>query len=173
LDYLGVGINSKSYTFIQEYDYNRIPVVGDWNGDRKTEIGVYHILNGDWNLDYNGDGEWDSGYDKWYNFETTSVNPIIGDWNGDGKSKIGVFKDGTWHLDYNGDGSVIKVYSFEITGSSPIIGDWNGDGKSKIGVYNTLNGDWNLDYNGNGAWDATADKVYNIGVGTPVVGKWS
>ena len=56
---------------------------------------------------------------------------------------------------------------------TPVVGDWNGDGKSKIGAYNSLIGDWNLDYDGNGVWNATADKAYNIGVGTPVVGKWS
>jgi hypothetical protein len=108
--------------------------------------------------------------DKGYNFG--GETPVVGDWNGDGKSKVGVFKDGAWRLDYYGNGSMI-TYSFGLTGSKPVIGDWNGDGKSKIGVYNSLNGDWNLDYNGNGVWDTTADKGYNIGVGTPVVGKWS
>jgi hypothetical protein len=42
-----------------------------------------------------------------------------------------------------------------------------------VGVYNSLNGDLNLDYDGNGVWDATADKVYNFGVGIPVVGTLS
>jgi hypothetical protein len=168
LDYYGEGKYSKSYAFFDQVpDYDHTPVVGDWNGDRKTDIGVYNIYNGDWNLDYDGNGD----SDKWYNFGVGIWTPVVGDWNGDGKSKIGIYKDGAWRLDYNGDGSVIKVYSFGTTGSAPIIGDWNGDGKSKIGVYK--DGTWNLDYDGNGVWDATVDKGYNIGVGTPVVGKWS
>jgi hypothetical protein len=171
LDYLGAGTYSTTYSFIGPDLYTKYkPVVGDWNGDKITELGVYNNQNGVWYLDYNGDGQRNSGSETvGYNFGVGT--PVIGDWNGDGKFKIGVFKDGVWNLDYIGNGSVIKVYSFGSTGSTPIIGDWNGDGKSKIGVYN--NGDWNLDYDGNGVWDATADKVYNIGVGTPVVGKWS
>ena len=31
-------------------------VVGDWNGDGKTEIGIYQ--NGAWYLDYDGSGNW-------------------------------------------------------------------------------------------------------------------
>ena len=104
--------------------------------------------------------------------------PLIGDWNGEGKSRIGVFKDGVWRLDYDGDSiwnaSVDKSYTFQgLAGWTPVIGDWNGDGKDKIGVYNTLSGDWYLDYDGNGVWDETIDKGYNIGLGTPVIGKWS
>jgi uncharacterized cupin superfamily protein len=178
LDYLGVGTYSTTYNpyTYPNPDYEHTPVVGDWNGDRKTEIGVYNSLNGDWNLDFDRNGEWwNSGSDKWYNLGGSGWIPVVGDWNGDGTTKMGVYRatEGTWRLDYYGNGSVIKAYSFGTSGSTPIIGDWNGDGKSKIGVYNTNNGDWNLDYDGNGLWDATADKVYNIGVGTPVVGKWS
>ncbi len=162
----------QTYSFIQEYDYNRVPVVGDWNGDGKTETGVYNNVDGTANLDYNGNGNWDAGSDIARNFDVGYWTPVTGDWNGDKKSKMGVFKDGSWRLDYYGNGSLIKVYTLGTTASKPLTGDWNGDGKSKVGVYNSLNGDWNLDYNGNGVWDATADKVYNFGVGIPVVGTW-
>jgi hypothetical protein len=172
LDYSGEGKYSYFPIFIGD-DYTHIPIVGDWNGDRKTEMGVYNIVNGYWNLDYDGNGVWNSGSDKAFNFGVGVWTPVVGDWNGNGTTKIGVYKDGEWRLDYLGNGSVIKVYRFGALGSSPVVGDWNGDGKAKIGVYNPNNGDWNLDYDGNGVWDATADKVYNIGVGTPVVGKWS
>jgi len=173
LDYSGEGTYS-TYSFIGPDPYQSyIPVVGDWNGDRKTELGLYNILNGAWYLDYDGNGDWNSGSDRSYNFGVGVWTPVVGDWNGNGTSKIGVYKNGVWRLDYYGNGSLINVYSFGASGSTPIIGDWNGNGKSKIGIYNSLNGDWNLDYDGNGVWDATADKAYNMGVGTPVVGKWS
>ncbi len=42
-----------------------LSVVGDWNGDNTTEIGVYQ--NGNWYLDNNGNGVWDTG-DKNYGF---------------------------------------------------------------------------------------------------------
>jgi hypothetical protein len=141
-------------------------------------MGVYNKLSGAWYLDYDGNGDWNSGSDRGYNFGVGVWTPVVGDWNGNGTTKIGVYKDGEWRLDYDGNfawnASGDKSYTFRgMAGWTPVIGDWNGDGKSKIGLYNTNNGDWNLDYDGNGVWDATADKVYNIGVGTPVVGKWS
>jgi PKD repeat protein len=178
LDYYGVGTKSKFYTFPYADIYVYSPIVGDWNGDKITEIGAYTYTNGDWCLDYDGNGVWNSGLDRWYNLGGSGSMPVVGDWNGDGKDKIGVFKDGAWRLDYDGNfawnTSVNKSYTFVGgAGWMPVVGDWNGDGKDKIGVYNTINGDWNLDYDGNGVWDATADKGYNIGVGIPVVGKWS
>ena len=177
LDYSGGGAPYSAYysTFIfnGEYDYLSTPIVGDWNGKGKSKIGVYKYTTGDWYLDYDGDGEWNIGSDRGYNFGVTGWTPVVGDWNGDEKSKIGVFKDGAWRLDYYGNGSLIKEYSFGATGSIPVIGDWNGDGKAKIGVYK--DGDWYLDYDGNGVWDATADKEYSFGATgwIPIVGKWS
>ena len=61
-------------------------LLGDWNGDGKTEIGVFN--EGSWYLDYNGNGVWDG-------FATTEasafgwpgVTPVVGDWNGDGKDR--------------------------------------------------------------------------------------
>ena len=42
--------SDEMYTYGQPGD---IPVVGDWNGDGKDEIGVYRSP-GRWYLDYNG-----------------------------------------------------------------------------------------------------------------------
>ena len=53
-------------------------VLGDWNGDSKSEIGIYK--DGTWYLDYNGNGAWDSGIDKVYSFGTFDWTPIIGKW---------------------------------------------------------------------------------------------
>jgi hypothetical protein len=42
-----------------------IPVVGDWAGNRITQIGIYR--NGSWYLDYNGNGVWDGcEFDRCY-----------------------------------------------------------------------------------------------------------
>ena len=71
------------------------PVVGDWNGDGRTKIGVYS--NGFWFLDYNGDYVWDGGVvDKQVGWGWAGVTPIVGDWNGNGKTKIGVYVGGFW-----------------------------------------------------------------------------
>ena len=46
-----------------------VPVVGDWNGDGRTKVGLFRVVNGvaTWYLDYNGDGVFESGTDRTYN----------------------------------------------------------------------------------------------------------
>ncbi len=67
------------------------PVVGDWNGDGKADVGVY--LVGQWYLDVTGDGVWNDG-DLWARIgqqENREDQPVTGDWDGDGKTDIGIF----------------------------------------------------------------------------------
>ena len=158
-----------------------VPVLGDWNGDGRTKIGIYN--NGTWILDYNGNGVWEGpGVDKTVYWSTGQAGevPVAGDWNGDGKTKIGIYANGTWILEYNGnyawDGTgTDKLIYFGGPGYRPMVGDWNGSGWTKIGAYN-VNGTWALDYNGNFVWDGTSiDKLTFFGGPdwTPVVGDWS
>ena len=65
-----------------------IPVVGDWNGDGKSEIGLFY--NGEWFLDLNGNRKWDAE-DLWAKLGMEGDSPIVGDWDGDGKDDIGIF----------------------------------------------------------------------------------
>ena len=158
-----------------------VPVMGDWNGDGKTKIGIYN--NGTWILDYNGNGVWEGpGVDKTIYWSTGQAGevPAAGDWNGDGKTKIGIYSNGTWILEYNGnyawDGTgVDKLIYFGGPGYMPMMGDWNGSGWTKIGAYN-VSGTWAIDYNGNFVWDGTSiDRLTFFGGPDwlPVVGDWS
>ena len=158
-----------------------VPVMGDWNGDGRTKIGIYN--NGTWILDYNGNGVWEGpGVDKtifWSTGQSGEV-PVVGDWNGDGKTKIGIYANGTWILEYNGnyvwDGTgTDKLIFFGGAGYRPMVGDWNGSGWTKIGAYH-VSGSWAIDYNGNFVWDGTSiDKLTFFGGPDwlPVVGDWS
>ncbi|MBX7166629.1 MAG: carboxypeptidase regulatory-like domain-containing protein [Pirellulales bacterium] len=65
-----------------------VPVTGDWDGDGTSEIGVF--INGQWFLDYNGNGHWDEG-DMWGKLGSKEDRPVTGDWDGDGKTDIGIF----------------------------------------------------------------------------------
>jgi serine-aspartate repeat-containing protein C/D/E len=65
-----------------------IPIVGDWDGDGVSEIGVFY--NGQWFLDLNGNGQWDPE-DLWAQLGHAGDIPVVGDWDGDGKDDIGIF----------------------------------------------------------------------------------
>ena len=76
-------------------------LVGDWNGDGKSEIGIYK--DGLWYIDYGGSGVIDANT-RYYSFGGAGWTPIVGDWNADNKDEIGVYQNGNWYLDYDGNG---------------------------------------------------------------------
>ncbi len=164
-----------------------VPVVGDWNGDGRTKVGLFR-QGFFWMLDYNGDGVFETGIDKAYAFGGVAGDvPVVGDWSGTGTSKIGLFRQGFfWILDYNGNGTVDnvngtggdKAFAYGgIAGDVPVVGDWNGSGTSKVGVFRE-GFFWVLDANGNDQFDGVGpgqDLAFAFGGisgDIPVVGKW-
>jgi PKD repeat protein len=134
LDYNGNGawngaLFDQQYTFGLSGD---IPISGDWNADRRTEIGVFRPSNHVFYLDYNGNGLWEGAMiDRAYTFGLSGDIPVSGDWNADGKTEIGVFRNSThmFYLDYHGNGawngaSVDRLYNFGISGDVPVSGKW-------------------------------------------------
>ena len=173
------------YKFFNQ-DPTDVPVVGDWNGDGRTKIGLFRqgFL---WILDTNGNGVFDSGIDQAFPFGGIKGDvPVVGDWTGNGKSKVGVVRFGYfWILDANGNGTFDGTgpgqdFAFPfggIQGDVPVVGDWNGTGTSKVGVFR-LGFFWVLDANGNHLFDGTGpgqDLAFpfgGIGGDKPVTGRW-
>jgi hypothetical protein len=181
LDYDGDGqftSADKVYSFGVGTQPGDIPVVGDWNGDGRTKIGLFR-QGFFWILDTNGNGTFDTGDQSFAYGGIPGDVPIVGDWNGSGTSKVGIFRAGfLWILDTNGNHTVDagdQVFPFGgITGDVPVVGDWNGDGRTKVGVFR-MGFFWVLDTNGNQVFDAGTDQAFAFGGITgdiPVVGKW-
>jgi hypothetical protein len=161
-----------------------LPVSGDWNNDRISEIGVFRPSTHIYYQDFNGNGVWEGAeMDRAYNFGITGDLPVSGDWNNDRISEIGVFRPSThiYYQDFNGDsvwnGAVIdRAYNFGITEDLPVSGDWTNDGISEIGVFRNSTHLFYLDYNGNGVWNgAKVDRSYNFGItgDIPITGDWN
>jgi hypothetical protein len=106
-------------------------VVGDWNGDGKTDVGLFFAATGQWLLDTNRDA---------LAAEITVTNldgavggrPIVGDFNGDGITDYGLFRPltGKWTIDLNHNGKFdpgvdLQYISVDGTvGGVPLIGKW-------------------------------------------------
>lgn len=118
-----------------------IPVVGDWNGDGTSKIGVFR--KGIWLLDLDGSRKFSAP--KAIGWGEPGDIPVVGDWNGDGRTKIGVFRQGTWYLDLDGSHRLTppKIFNWGQPGDVPVVGDWNHNGKAEVGVFRT--GTWLLD----------------------------
>jgi|GEM_PF-2766679 len=170
-----------------------LPVVGDWDGNGRDEVGVYR--QGQWYFDMDGNGTWNPAIDAFKQaFGAPSDLPVAGDWNGDGKDEIGVYRQGTWYLD-NGNGrwddpadptvtNPDTVYAsaggFGAATDLPVAGEVNNDGRAEVGVYRPSTGQWYFDLDNSGTWGGCLDAggldlcVPPFGAPTdkPVVGTW-
>jgi hypothetical protein len=116
------------------YQDGDVPIVGDWTGRGRTQLGLFRPSSGQWFLNRNANRAW-NGCAKdtcISSFGIPGDLPVAGDWNGTGITKIGVFRPSTaeWFLDLNGngkwDGPSLDLYVPEYgqPGDIPVIGRW-------------------------------------------------
>jgi hypothetical protein len=175
-------------------------LAGDFNGDGRSELVLYH--EGNWFIDLNGNGKWDDG-DLWAQLGSKHDRPVVGDWDGDGKDDIGIFgvrwprdpvatkyepglpdvenrettipknvpptpeqaTNGARHLRRGAESElradpIDHVFFFGSTSSLPVVGDFNGDGIDTVATFNS--GVWQLDANGDGR-HSKHDRTANFG----------
>jgi hypothetical protein len=118
-----------------------VAVSGDWTGDTHWKVGMYRPSTGQWWLDANNDGIYDSG-DYAYTFGGIAGDiPVTGDWTGLGKSCIGLFRQGfSWLLDLNCNGTFDNTptdafFPFGgVTNDYPVTGAWVLGQPTRVGV---------------------------------------
>ena len=120
-------VDDRVLTWTTYSGSGELPVVGDWNGDGRTKIGVYH--DGTWIVDYNGNYAWDgTSVDKLTFFGGSAWTPMVGDWNGNGIMKIAAYTGGTWAIDMDGDYFWNQppdvLTNFGGSDYAPIVGAW-------------------------------------------------
>ncbi|EMJ92530.1 virulence plasmid 65kDa B protein, partial [Leptospira alstonii serovar Sichuan str. 79601] len=130
-------------------------LVGDYNGDGRTDISLYDSRSGKWFVGENhrNENKTDPIYFKmqWklYKVFTAPEEALFGhdrfsgDFNGDGFSDFLIFdrSNGEWTLGETGDGTI----NFKIWSRTPqfksvtrwLQGDFNGDGRTDIGFYSS------------------------------------
>lgn len=122
------------------------PLVGDWDGDGFSEIGIFSPQDLTWNLDENLDGQPDISF-RLAGMSTDDI-PVVGDWDGNGTTTPAYFRpiDASWHFrNSNSDGGEDwPILNLGTSTDMPLAGDWDGDGRDTIGIYRSQTGEVNL-----------------------------
>lgn len=131
------------------------PVIGDFNGDSRDELGYFR------------DGSWNT-YDR-YNYAPPGIFqwgvagdiPVPGDYDGDRQTDYAVFRPstGVWWVRLSAGGYLILT--FGQNGDIPVPADYDGDGKVDIAIFR--NGQWWQYLSGTGSvrvdqWGSAGDK---------------
>ena len=146
------------------------PVVGDWDGDGITTIGIYRGTT------FYLRNENTIGFATIvFDFGQAGDQPIAGDWDGDGDDTIGIYRPsiGQFLLRNSNDAGPAEM-SFYLgnAGDVGIVGDWNGDGMDTTGVFRPENG---IIFLKNTNDTGFADYALNYGLSgdKPVIGDWN
>ena len=169
-----------------------VPVVGDWNGNGISKVGVMRCP---------ATGQ--PGVCSWFldilNLRAPSGNffvglygvagdqPAVGHWSGSGGTipvdNIGVFRTGQWILNSSGSGSWSPSdlqYFYGLPGDIPVVGKWQGTADKRIGVFRCPavgqagTCTWILNTTGNGTFSGS-DFITSYGLSgdKPIVGSWT
>jgi len=108
------------------------PAPFDFDGDGRTDFGVFRPSNGTWYLNRSTAGAFA------VQFGLSSDRLAPADYDGDGKTDIAVWRAGSFAYFYvlNSSNNTVRIEQFGRTGDDPrVVGDWDGDGKADPAVY--------------------------------------
>ena len=119
----------------------------DFDGDGKTDIGIYRPGMGEWWINRSSTSQTIAAQ-----FGLSTDRVVSGDFTGDGKADIAFwrFSNGFWYILRSEDGSFFS-FPFGTAGDVPAPADYDGDGKTDAAVFRPSTGTWYiLNSNGSG-----------------------
>ncbi|HVE72582.1 MAG TPA: SBBP repeat-containing protein [Thermoanaerobaculia bacterium] len=152
-----------------------LPVVGDWDGDGITDLGVFSPEEGQFMLRLG------SGIIVAFIAGNALDLPVAGDWDGDGFDTVGLFRNGgrTGQSFFLTNARVEPFVNpdFDIivpvgqAGDLPLAGDWNDDGVDTPGFYRPAALTFNLmdDFSGT----VTQSFLFGVPGDLPIAGDWN
>ena len=159
-----------------------LPVTGNWDGDERTDIGVFR--NGTFHLALLKTGSTGQTVVQPLTpiaFGEAAGRPVAGDWDGDGKDDVGVFLAGGQFLlrqprrvSAPFTGTVITTIAFDFgqAGDQPVAGDWDGDGIDTTGVFRSGDPGQFLLTNSFANNDVDVEFLLGAPMDVPLAGDW-
>jgi murein DD-endopeptidase MepM/ murein hydrolase activator NlpD len=113
------------------------PVLGDWDGNGRGNVGVLNTNMGVFTLRVRG-------RDTTVRFGRSGDVAIAGNWDGNGAFEVGVRRPSARSFLLRGaDGRVMRI-RLGHHDDLPVTGDWDGDGATDVGVYAQTKGMFTL-----------------------------
>ena len=145
--------------------FTRAKASADFDGDLRTDIGVFRPSTGVWYISHSSNGSF-----RIQGFGLNGDIPTSEDFDGDNVSDIGVFRpsSGVWYYYRSSDNSV-GIVPFGANGDIPATGDYDGDAKADLVVYRPSSGAWYVLPTLSGS---SYQLQFGINGDTPVVGDY-
>jgi RHS repeat-associated protein len=149
-DSAGKITNESRGVDVSDYDADSInPVMGDFNGDALTDLGLHNSDTGTWEICISAQGVFHNAVDWLTDFGTTrDWWPMAGDFNGDGKTDAAIYNYNTGELKValsGGSGFTVSGTWLSFSSASsvwqPFTGNFNADKYTDFALYNKDTGE--------------------------------
>ena len=148
----GLSASGSQAVDVVDPDLNQniiFPVMGDYNGDALTDLGLYNSQAGTWEIALSEKGSFSSALDWLTNFgANNSWIPIGGDYNADGKTDAAIYNSTSGELKVAlssgssfSDAGIWLTVSFTSNSWQPFSGNFNADRYLDFGLYNKDSGE--------------------------------
>ena len=158
------GVTLRYNSWVRSRNCTDVPVVGDWNGDRRSDVGVFarHRAAGVYRERLPDGTRYAASFGK------PTDQPVVGDWDGNGQTDLGAYDamTATFTLQTSRGGE--RSFAFGSPGNQPIAGDWDGDGRTDVGVFRPSTHTFVL----RAANGTFSTRVLGTTSSLPVVGDW-
>ncbi len=158
------GVSLRYNSWVTSRNCGDVPVVGDWNGDRRSDVGAF----GRQPVSAVFRQRLPDGTADATSFGRPTDQPVVGDWDGDGQSDLGVYRPATSVFTVQRAIGGRKTFTFGRPGDMPLAGDWNGDGFTDVGVFRPSTHTFYL----RSAGGNFSTRVFGSVSSLPVAGDW-
>jgi murein DD-endopeptidase MepM/ murein hydrolase activator NlpD len=143
------------------------PVVGDWDGDGYTNVGVYRPSSAQFLLT-TSEAAVVCAPDHDITYGNLNVLPLVGKWTaGAAADSIGVWQDGVFAFRQSLTDASTTHKTYGNAADTPLVGNWAGDGVDRPAVWRDGQGMFYLDNN-----NVTQTVLFGSPGDAPLAGDW-